>query len=163
MSEANSSVDLIEDSAFTQRVELHFDDADPQQRFDADRVLANPSPNTHLYVCGPAGFLDYVLHAATANGWPPAQVHREYFSASPTSHADDGSFDVEINSTGEVITIPADRSVLHILEGAGIDIPVSCEEGICGTCVTRILEGIPDHRDLFMSDEEHAQNNQFTP
>lgn len=156
-------VDLIENSTFAQQVQLHFDDGEPQQRFDADRVLANPAPDTHLYVCGPAGFLDYVLNAAAANGWPPAQVHREYFSASPTSHAGDGSFEVEIKSTGEVITIPADRSVLHVLEEAGIDIPVSCEEGVCGTCLTRVLAGVPDHRDLFMTDEEHALNNQFTP
>lgn len=156
-------VESIEHSTFAQRVQFHITNGDPQKRIDADRVLANPRPDTHLYVCGPAGFLDYILDRASAHGWPPRQVHREYFSASQASHADDGSFEVEIKSTGEVITIPADRSVLHVLEDAGIDIPVSCEEGVCGTCLTRVLEGIPDHRDLFMSDEEHALNNQFAP
>ncbi len=153
----------IKDSAFAQQVQLHLDDGDPQQRFDADSVLANPTPGTHLYVCGPAGFLDHVMNSAASHGWPSEQLHREYFSAAPAAHCEDGSFEIEIKSTGEVILIPGGRSALHVLEDAGIDIPVSCEEGICGTCVTRVLEGTPDHRDRFMTDEEHARNDQFAP
>lgn len=153
----------IKDSAFAQQVQLHLDDGDPQQRFDADSVLANPTPGTHLYVCGPAGFLDHVMNSAASHGWPSEQLHREYFSAAPVAHSEDGSFEIEIKSTGEVILIPGGRSALHVLEDAGIDIPVSCEEGICGTCVTRVLEGTPDHRDRFMTDEEHARNDQFAP
>jgi vanillate O-demethylase ferredoxin subunit len=153
----------IKDSAFAQQVQFHFDDDEPAQHFDVDSVLSNPTPGTHLYVCGPAGFLDYVLNSAASHGWPSEQLHREYFSAAPVAHSEDGSFEVEIKSTGEVIPIPAGRSALHVLEDAGIDIPVSCEEGICGTCVTRVLEGTPDHRDRFMTDEEHALNDRFAP
>lgn len=153
----------IEQSPFARHTRFHFDDGDPQQLFDADAVLANPHPGRHLYVCGPSGFLDYVLSRAEANGWPSEQVHREYFSAAPVSHDNDGRFEVEIKSTGQVIGIPADRSVLHVLEDAGIDIPVACEEGVCGTCMTGVLEGEPDHRDRFMTAEEHARNDKFTP
>jgi vanillate monooxygenase ferredoxin subunit len=155
--------DQIMRSPFADRVAFHISNAGPSQRLDADPLLANPQPGTHLYVCGPTRFMDYVLDTAKANGWPSERVHQEYFSAAPVDHAHDGSFEVEIKSTGEVIAIPADRSVLQVLEEAGIDIPVSCEEGICGTCLTRVLEGEPDHRDLFMTDEEHALNDQFTP
>ncbi len=153
----------IAQSNFADRVQLHFDDEAPEQHFDADKVLADPAPGTHLYVCGPAGFLDHVLAKAAAHGWPAAQVHREYFTASPTDHADDESFEVEIRSSGQVLSIPPDRSVLQVLEEAGIFIPVSCEEGVCGTCMTRVLAGEPDHRDLFMTEQEHALNDQFTP
>jgi vanillate O-demethylase ferredoxin subunit len=150
-------------SGFADRIHFHFDNGAPEQRFDADRTLANPSPGTHLYVCGPGGFLAHVLERASAHGWSEEQLHREYFSAAPTSHSDDGSFEVEIKSTGEVLVIPADKAVHQVLEEAGVFIPVSCEEGVCGTCLTRVLEGECDHRDLFMTEEERALNNQFTP
>ena len=156
-------VDQIMGSPFADRVSLHISDAGPSQRLDAEPLLSNPQPGTHLYVCGPARFMDYVLETARANGWPSERMHREYFSAAPLDHSHDGSFEVEIKSTGEVIAIPADRSALQVLEEAGFDIPMSCEEGVCGTCLTRVLEGEPDHRDLFMTDEEHALNDRFTP
>src|SRR3546814_4918007 len=75
----------------------------------------------------------------------------------------DLSFEVELASSGQTFHIPPDKTVLEILAANGIDIPVSCEQGICGTCVTRVLRGEPDHRDLFMTDQEHAANDQFTP
>lgn len=153
----------IAQSAFADRVHFHFDDAAPEQHLDVDAVLAMPTPGAHLYVCGPAGFLDYVLHSAAARGWPAEQLHREYFSAASSSATGNTSFEVEIKHTGEVLTIPADKSVLHVLEEAGIFIPASCEEGVCGTCMTGVLEGEPDHRDLFMTDAERTLNNQFTP
>jgi vanillate O-demethylase ferredoxin subunit len=70
---------------------------------------------------------------------------------------------VEIASTGTRFTVPANRSVLDVLLANGIEIPMSCEQGICGACVTGVLNGVPDHRDMFMTDEEHARNDQFTP
>src|SRR3546814_3871973 len=90
-------------------------------------------------------------------------VHREYFAAAATTSAEDQSFEVELASSGQTFHIPPDKTVLEILAANGIDIPVSCEQGICGTCVTRVLRGEPDHRDLFMTDQEHAANDQFTP
>jgi vanillate O-demethylase ferredoxin subunit len=59
--------------------------------------------------------------------------------------------------------VPATLSVAQVLLEAGIDIPLSCEQGICGTCLTRVLEGEPDHRDMFLTDAERARNDQFTP
>jgi vanillate O-demethylase ferredoxin subunit len=50
-----------------------------------------------------------------------------------------------------------------VLAAHGVNIPVSCGQGVCGTCVTRLLDGRPDHRDMFMTDDEHARNDQFTP
>src|SRR3546814_10515089 len=118
---------------------------------------------THLYACGPSGFLDFVLGAASQLGWSGSCVHREYFAAAATTSAEDQSFEVELASSGQTFHIPPDKTVLEILAANGIDIPVSCEQGICGTCVTRVLRGEPDHRDLFMTDQEHAANDQFTP
>ena len=75
----------------------------------------------------------------------------------------DGPFKVKIASSGEEISVPEGESIVDVLDRNGIDITVSCEQGICGTCLTPVLEGKPDHRDVFMTDEEHAANDMITP
>lgn len=72
------------------------------------------------------------------------------------------TFQVKIASTEQLIDIPEDQSIVEVLESHGIDITVSCEQGICGTCLTPVLEGMPDHRDVFMTDEEHDANDMIT-
>jgi vanillate monooxygenase ferredoxin subunit len=62
-----------------------------------------------------------------------------------------------------VIHIPADRTVVQALGDAGVEVQVSCEQGVCGTCLTRVLQGEPDHKDLYLTPEEQAANDQFTP
>jgi vanillate O-demethylase ferredoxin subunit len=73
------------------------------------------------------------------------------------------SFEVKIASSGKIIPVPADRSVVQALAEAGIEIITSCGEGVCGTCLTRVLEGTPEHWDSYLTPEEQAANNQFTP
>jgi vanillate monooxygenase ferredoxin subunit len=75
----------------------------------------------------------------------------------------DTSFIIKIASTGAQISVAADQTVVQALASAGIDCPTSCEQGICGTCLTGIKEGIPDHRDMFLSGDEQNANDQFTP
>lgn len=150
-------------SSFAERVQLHFDDGPADQRLDAARLLAAPADDTHLYVCGPGGFMAHVLDSARQAGWDEVRLHREYFAAAPEPQAAAGSFEVQLASSGQCFQIPPERSVAEVLLEAGVDIPLSCEQGICGTCVTRVLAGEPEHRDLFMTDAEHARNDQFTP
>jgi vanillate O-demethylase ferredoxin subunit len=90
-------------------------------------------------------------------------VHHEYFGAAPQADTSDRPFEVKIASTGQVIDIPIGRTVVQVLEVHGIAIPTSCEQGVCGTCVTRVLDGTPEHRDHYLTDEEQAANDQFTP
>ena len=106
---------------------------------------------------------DWVCAQAAQAGVAPSRVHFEYFSAKEVDTSADRPFDVQIASTGQVFCIPADRSVTSVLLEAGIDIYTSCEEGTCGSCVTRILQGEPEHRDVFLTDDEHAAGEQFTP
>jgi vanillate O-demethylase ferredoxin subunit len=80
-----------------------------------------------------------------------------------TTSEDDESFEVKIASSGATFSVPKDKSVYEVLSENGIDIMVSCEQGVCGTCLTRVLEGEPDHRDLYLDDDERAANDQFTP
>ena len=155
-------VERIRQSAFADRVFVHFDEQ-PETLMNAAQVLANPQPDVHLYVCGPAGFMQHVLDSARTQGWAEDRLHREYFAAAAIDSSHDGSFSVKVASSGQIIEIPADKTVVAVLESHGIDIPMSCEQGVCGTCLTNVLEGIPDHRDMFLTEEEQACNNQFTP
>lgn len=154
----------LKTAAFRDRVFIHFDDGPQNQKLDASSVLGNPDAGTHLYVCGPGGFMEHILGTARTQGWEEKNLHREYFAASPQPEPDtaNDSFEVQIHSTGQILEIPADRTIVQVLEAAGVDVEVSCEQGICGTCLTRVLDGEPDHRDLFMTDGEHALNDQMT-
>lgn len=150
-------------SAYGARVRFHFDDEDDSQRLDLAALMAQPDPETHVYVCGPGGFIEAVQNTASAQGWRPEQIHVEHFAAVALDLPEPGSFDVRIASSGKVIRIPASRSVVEVLEEQGITLSVSCMEGVCGMCVTGVLEGTPEHRDCFFSAAEKARNDQFTP
>ena len=161
-SERAAFVERLRQCAFSDRVHLHFDEQ-PDTVMQAAHVLAEPQHDVHLYVCGPAGFMQHVLDTARTQGWHEDTLHREYFAAAPVDTRNDGRFSVKVNSTGQVFEIAADQTVVQVLERHDIDIPMSCEQGVCGTCLTRVLEGTPDHRDNFLTEEEQACNDQFTP
>ena len=144
-------------------VHFHYDSGDAAQKLDMAALLAKPEADTHLYVCGPQGFIGYVLDTARAQGWPQAQLHVEYFSAAAVDTTGDQPFDVKLASSGKVFTVPTGTTVIKVLAEAGVEIPYSCEEGVCGTCLTRVVEGVPDHRDMYLTEEEQAANDQFTP
>lgn len=150
---------------YAQRVSLHLDDGEPTQRLDVRGLLADWSAGRHLYVCGPAGLIDAVRAIARENGWPDHAVHFELFSAGPASEAPEGNhpFDVRLASSGRIIRVEPHKTVVEALADAGVDIAVSCEQGVCGTCLTGVLAGVPDHRDCFLTDKEHAANDCFTP
>jgi vanillate O-demethylase ferredoxin subunit len=160
--ERTAFYERIHQSEFKERVQFHFDSGPAEQRLDLANALKDKD-GVHLYVCGPTGFMDWVLSTAKANGWPEEQVHREYFNAAPVDTSTDGSFAVKIASSGRVIPVPADKTVIRALSEAGIEVPTSCEQGVCGTCLTRVIEGEPDHRDMYLIDEERNKNDQFLP
>lgn len=155
--------DRIATSNFATRSFLHFDDGEASQLLDAPAVFANPDPGKHLYVCGPSGFLEYIRESARDAGWADANVHFEYFSppADPAPVAGE-SFEVEIPSSGLTVMVK-DETIVDALLRAGIDVPVSCEQGVCGSCRMRVIEGEPDHRDYILSDDERAMNDQIFP
>lgn len=161
-SERAAFVERLRQSPFADKVFLHFDEQ-PETAMNTAQVLAHPHAGLHLYVCGPGGFMQHVLDTARSQHWAEEQLHREYFTGVTQDTSSDGSFCVKVASTGQLIDIPADKTVVQVLESHGIDIPMSCEQGVCGTCLTNVLEGVPDHRDMFLTEQEQACNNQFTP
>lgn len=150
-------------SSFADRVHFHYDNGDAAQKLDLKALLAQPQAGTHLYVCGPKGYMDAVLGTARAAGWPEAQLHYEFFGAEVAKSDSDAGFEIKLASSGRIIMVPKDQTVTQALAAAGVEVMVSCEQGVCGTCLTRVLEGVPDHKDSYLTPEEQAANDQFTP
>lgn len=156
--------DRIQASAFADKVSLHFDDGDAAQKLDIAAALGSPESGAHVYVCGPGGFIEAVLQAAAAKGFPDSQVHREYFTVDTEAmFAEGGAFQLKLASSGQVFDIPADQTVMDVLRDNGVDLPTSCEQGVCGTCITRVIEGVPEHRDYYLTNDEREKGDQFTP
>ncbi|MDO9435690.1 PDR/VanB family oxidoreductase [Hydrogenophaga sp.] len=151
-------LDRLHGASFAERVQVHADDGAPEQRLDARASIGAPAADRHLYVCGPTGFMDHVLATARELGWTEAQLHREYFAAAPIDHSADGPFEIELKHSGRCITVKADQSAAQALIDAGVPLSLSCEAGVCGTCQTRVLEGEPDHRDLYLTDDEKREH-----
>ncbi|HHK4245105.1 TPA: 2Fe-2S iron-sulfur cluster-binding protein [Pseudomonas aeruginosa] len=158
-------VERLHSSSFADHVQFHFDDDEQVPRFDAAASIGPPQPNTHIYVCGPEGFMHHVINTASALGWEESQIHFEYFAApsSPAKAADDGAFEIRVRGREQSITVPPDLTAAQALIASGVDIPLSCEQGICGTCLMRVLEGEPDHRDMYLSEAERSTNDRFLP
>ena len=144
-------------------VSLHHDDGPAEQRLDLQRVLSAPHEGTHLYVCGPRGFIDWVCNSAHAAGWTPDHVHHEHFAGQDPGASEDRAFEVRLASSGQTIKVAPGQSMAAALHASGIDLPVSCEQGVCGTCLTRVIAGEPEHRDSYLTDEERSRNDQCLP
>jgi vanillate O-demethylase ferredoxin subunit len=156
--------DRLAEARFAERVHLYFDDAQDGGRLQLGALLAQARADTHLYVCGPAGFIAAALDASKAAGWDDANVHREFFvGAGAPAQESGGAFQVKLSSTGRVIDVAPEVTVVAALAQAGIEVPTSCEQGVCGTCLTRVLSGEPDHRDVYLMDDEKAANDRFLP
>lgn len=153
----------IRESIYASSAHFYFDTGPTAGRFDIAGLLQAQTEGTHLYVCGPAGFIDFVKNAAAKQGWTADRIHFEYFGSQAVAVEGNTSFEIRLAGSGKTFHVPADKTVLQVLLDNGVDIPVSCEQGVCGTCATRVLQGIPDHRDMFFSDAEHENNDQFTP
>jgi vanillate O-demethylase ferredoxin subunit len=151
----------IAGSNFAHRVHFHYSEAGGA--IDLPAVLAAPDSQAHLYVCGPAGFMDAVFKCAQAQGWNAGQLHREYFGAAASSQSGGAAFDIRIASTGATVHVGPDTTALDALAAHGIRLPSSCRVGVCGTCLTRVIDGEPDHRDLFLSPEMRARNDRMAP
>jgi len=155
--------DYLTRSKYAGNVHLYFSRSPASRRMDARPLLARSSIDRHIYVCGPERFIKAVLDEATAQGWTSGKLHREFFTRTESAAAPAGSFILELAKSGKTLEVGSDQTVLAALADAGVEVPSSCEVGVCGTCVTRVIDGIPDHQDSFLTDEEHARNDCFTP
>jgi len=147
-------------SDFADRVETYFDDATVGKVFNSNAVLETADPHTHIYVCGPSGFMAYVTGRAKSLGLPTHNTHLEHFGADVDTSGD--SFTVLAARSGIEVTIGPNQTIAEVLAAHKIPVQLSCQEGVCGTCLTSVLDGVPDHRDLYLHDSEKAAGNQMT-
>ncbi|WP_339672141.1 Rieske 2Fe-2S domain-containing protein [Dasania marina] len=116
-------------------------------------LLENYQSDMHLYVCGPGPMLEVTREIAHKFGWPDQSIHFEYFKN--THEIDDSSsFEVELARSGMTLQVPAGKTILEVARENGVDVPSSCEQGACGTCIATVLEGEPDHQDVYLSESE---------
>jgi cytochrome P450/ferredoxin-NADP reductase len=125
---------------------------------DLDTLLGNPEPGTLVYCCGPEPLLAAVEQRCAA--WQSGALHVERFAARPLGEPVRAeAFEIELVRSGLTLTVPPDRSVLDVVEDAGIGVLSSCAEGTCGTCEVPVLGGLPDHRDSVLTDDEKQRND----
>jgi len=162
-------------SAVAQRVRQHHDGGDPRNGLDIASLLRDHVAGTHLYYCGPPGFMAAVK--AASEHWPQATTHCEYFTApraaagpagvSPASAAlaplasgpaaEPAEFRVRLQKSGAEYEVPRDKSIVQVLREHGVEVETSCESGLCGTCRTRYFEGEPVHNDYVLADDEREE------
>ena len=124
------------------------------------RLVADHDEFTHLYVCGPGPMLEAARREAAVAGWPDDHVHFEYFKN--TNEIDDSStFEVALARSALTVTVPSGATILEVLREHGVRMPSSCEQGACGTCVATVLEGEPDHQDVYLNDSDHRAGDRI--
>lgn len=154
----------LQECTFASKVFFHCGLSSLEKKQVVEQALSTPHSSSTLYTCGPNGFMDYIFSAARALGWQEQHLHKEVFSAEPLNNKGaDGSFELILSRSNLQLHVPADKSALEVIEDAGVEIDVSCEQGICGSCLTAVTCGQIDHRDQFLSEAEKALHNRFTP
>lgn len=125
---------------------------------DLDGVIGQLKDGTAIFGCGPAAMLTALEAVANTHG-RTASLFLERFAPDPHASKAEGElqdrpFDVELRQSGLVLHVPADRKLGDVLQDANVPVSFSCQEGYCGSCETRVLEGLPDHRDTILTDAE---------
>lgn len=134
-----------------------------QTQVQLEEIIGQYHTGQGLYTCGPAGFMDTVFELAVSQHWPESALHKEMFQNEITRDGTDAPFTLHLIQSQKVIQVNAGQSALEALDEAGIEVDASCEQGVCGTCLLRVVEGRVDHRDAYLTEDEKQQHNQFTP
>jgi len=145
---------------FGEQVHFHHDGGDPQRGINLEHVLAMPGEGDCLYVCGPSGLIEAARKAAAH--WPEQSVLFERFGAAPQDPAqqnEDEAFDIILSKQDKTLNVPVGKSILEVIDEAGISVESGCQEGVCGSCRVGLLGGKADHRDCVLEDHEKAQDN----
>lgn len=139
------------------KVELHFDGHDPSCGINFTETLKHCEPGTHLYYCGPRGFMEAA--AAACTHWPADAIHVEHFSAPVERPGKDANrpFKIRLVRSKLELMVPADKTIVDVLREHDVFIETSCEEGYCGTCLTRCVDGEPEHRDTVLTEEDRKE------
>lgn len=151
--------ELLSSEAFGGRVSFHTGLDAAAVNACVRQLLQRRAPDAHLYLCGPRAFMDAVRAAAAH--WPAHAVHVEYFAGAEVGTENDQGFELRLARSGKTYLVPPGRTIIEVLAENGVQVDVSCEQGVCGTCITTVLEGVPDHRDLHLTDDERRAGDKI--
>lgn len=147
----------LADCHFSAHVQLHI--SDENGRIRPQELLTPHAATGHLYVCGPEGFMAWVNETAQGCGFSAERLHREYFNREVETSG--GSFEVAVPELNLSVTVGENETIVAALQKAGIKVKVSCQQGVCGTCLANVCSGEPDHRDEYLTEEEREDNDQI--
>jgi len=153
--------DPLTSTEFAESVTLHHgvEPAD-MAAYLRERLAWRPD-GRHVYACGPRPFMKLVQEMA-AQSYPAEAVHLEHFQADPSiDSAPRERFTIRLARCGKEMEVTEGESMVDVLTRHGIRLEVMCQQGICGTCLTGVVDGVPDHRDAYLSDAEKAANNKI--
>jgi len=122
------------------------------KKLNIDQLLSEQKQDTHVYVCGPVRMIESVRRLADQYSWNPDQIHFETFGSHSTS--DDKTITIHLSRSKKTIAVKSSQTILDALSDVGITVPHDCKRGECGMCATGVIEGEPDHRDLYLSSSE---------
>lgn len=132
------------------KARFYFTHIERPEPLDVGKVVAAPTPSAHVYVCGPLGMIRAVSSAGEAAGWPRGRIHHEGFG--PSQRVDDRGIEVHLERSDITVTVAPGETILDAILSAGVWAPFECRRGSCGSCMTRVSAGEPDHRDVCLSD-----------
>lgn len=133
-----------------------FDGGDPSKGMPLAEVIGAPAAGRHLYVCGPKGFISAVFDTGRSLGLPDSHLHCELFTGALDAEGD-RPFTVELTASGLTLDVPVGKTVMDVMEEAGLDPMFDCRRGECGICIAKVIEGEADHRDICLSERERNE------
>jgi vanillate O-demethylase ferredoxin subunit len=154
--------DLLASRVFAEHVELHVG-LDAASTLETVQGLVSVQPiDAQLYICGPEPFMKTAT-GVTEGSWSKGSVHLEHFTADPNLDLTGEGFEVVLARSGGSVMVGPGATIIDALRASGYSIETACEQGVCGTCVTKVLSGEPDHRDMFLTDDEKSSGKLMTP
>ncbi len=139
----------LEQVKWKDKVHIHV--SDEGTRADLAELLAGYEDGAHFYVCGPDRYMNSVLEAGEAAGWPDEAMHREYFSTPEAPDWVNTEFTLKLAKSGRALTVPADKTATDVLAENGVPVDVKCSDGLCGVCRCGLVSGDVEHRDFVLS------------
>ncbi|WP_170413546.1 2Fe-2S iron-sulfur cluster-binding protein [Ruegeria arenilitoris] len=147
---------LVDLAAMPWAEHVHFHFSDEGTRADLDAVLSGYQPGWHVYTCGPDRYMDSVIQAAEAQGFPEDARHLEYFSVPEQPEYENHPFTLRLAKSGRELIVPVEKDAAQVLTEAGIHVDVKCSDGICGVCKCGVISGDIEHRDFVLSNQQRA-------
>lgn len=157
-------MERLANSAYVDKVKFHFTYGDSGRRLNMLGVLEQETEHRlDVYACGPGSFIQAAKAAALAAGIPDERFHSEHFGAVLRSAGTDQGFEVYLDRSRSTVWVPADQTITQVLKANGVTVETSCEQGVCGACLTTVLAGKVDHKDLYLTPDEQAAGTCMLP